>query len=61
MKWYDVDSWERCEMQVDTVKEKNAQNPVIVYSKTYCPYCAKVRSAASLLLRVSKCVSIVAL
>ncbi|KAK9820243.1 hypothetical protein WJX72_007897 [[Myrmecia] bisecta] len=28
---------------VDLVKEKNDQYPVIVYSKSYCPYCAEVK------------------
>ena len=28
---------------VDKVKEQNAKNSVIVYSKSYCPYCASVR------------------
>jgi len=30
-------------VQVDSVKEKNEANPVIVYSKSWCPYCARVR------------------
>ena len=25
------------------VKEQNSKNKVIIYSKTYCPYCARVR------------------
>ncbi|KFM23777.1 Glutaredoxin-C6 [Auxenochlorella protothecoides] len=29
---------------VATLKEKNKKNPVVVYSKTYCPYCAEVKS-----------------
>ena len=28
--------------QVEMVKEKNQENPVIVYSKTWCPYCSQV-------------------
>lgn len=28
--------------QVEQVKEKNQENPVIVYSKSWCPYCAQV-------------------
>ncbi|KAI7844931.1 hypothetical protein COHA_001578 [Chlorella ohadii] len=26
------------------VQQKNAENPVMVYSKTYCPYCSEVKS-----------------
>ncbi|PRW61185.1 Glutaredoxin family isoform 1 [Chlorella sorokiniana] len=26
------------------VQQKNADNPVMVYSKTYCPYCSEVKS-----------------
>ena len=29
---------------VDDVKQKNKDNPVIVYSKTWCPSCSQVRS-----------------
>lgn len=29
---------------VKLVEAKNAQNKVIVYSKTYCPYCTEVKS-----------------
>lgn len=29
-------------MQVEQVEQKNATTPVIVYSKTYCPYCSQV-------------------
>lgn len=29
---------------VGMVNEKVAQNPVIVFSKTYCPYCSEVKS-----------------
>jgi len=29
---------------VDSVKEKNEANPVIVYSKSWCPYCARVKA-----------------
>lgn len=32
---------------VDLVKQKNAENPVIVYSKTWCPYCAQVKQLFS--------------
>jgi len=28
----------------EMVKEKNEQNPVIVYSKSWCPYCARVKA-----------------
>ena len=28
---------------VDMIKEKNAENPVMVYSKSYCPFCASVK------------------
>ncbi|KAK9835812.1 hypothetical protein WJX74_008498 [Apatococcus lobatus] len=28
---------------VKQIKEKNDQNPVLIYSKSYCPYCAQVR------------------
>eukprot|EP00890_Picochlorum_soloecismus_P004977 jgi/Picsp_1/5480/NSC_02839-R1_glutaredoxin type i len=28
----------------DLVKSKNQENPVMVYSKTYCPYCSQVKS-----------------
>ncbi|KAK9908985.1 hypothetical protein WJX75_005590 [Coccomyxa subellipsoidea] len=28
---------------VDKVKEQNGKSKVVVYSKTYCPYCARVR------------------
>ena len=28
---------------VDDIKQKNSENPVIVYSKTWCPYCVQVR------------------
>lgn len=37
----------RCSLpprQEDLVREKNAANPVVVYSKTYCPYCREVKS-----------------
>ncbi|KAK9832794.1 hypothetical protein WJX81_001740 [Elliptochloris bilobata] len=27
----------------DVVKEQNAKNKVVVYSKSYCPYCAQVK------------------
>lgn len=27
----------------DILKEKNSQNPVVVYSKTWCPYCGSVK------------------
>ena len=30
--------------QADDIRSKNAENPVIVYSKTYCPYCSEVKS-----------------
>ena len=30
--------------QADDIRSKNAENPVIVYSKTYCPYCTEVKS-----------------
>lgn len=30
-------------LQADDIRSKNAENPVIVYSKTYCPYCAEVK------------------
>lgn len=26
------------------IKAKNSDNPVMVYSKTYCPYCSEVKS-----------------
>ena len=26
----------------DVVREQNAKNKVVVYSKSYCPYCAQV-------------------
>ncbi|CAG9466627.1 unnamed protein product [Pedinophyceae sp. YPF-701] len=26
------------------IKERNAANPVVVYSKTYCPFCTRVKS-----------------
>lgn len=29
-------------LQADQIKEKNSENPVMVYSKTYCPYCGQV-------------------
>jgi glutaredoxin len=28
---------------VDDIKAKNKENPVMVYSKSYCPYCASVK------------------
>jgi glutaredoxin 3 len=28
---------------VDLVKQKNASNPVIVYSRSWCPYCTQVK------------------
>eukprot|EP00884_Botryococcus_braunii_P000545 jgi/Botrbrau1/10491/Bobra.0133s0094.1 len=28
---------------VEQIEKKNATTPVIVYSKTYCPYCAQVK------------------
>lgn len=28
---------------VSMVKTKNAENPVVVYSKTYCPFCLEVK------------------
>eukprot|EP00245_Coleochaete_scutata_P005303 TRINITY_DN18759_c0_g1_i1.p1 TRINITY_DN18759_c0_g1~~TRINITY_DN18759_c0_g1_i1.p1 ORF type:complete len:183 (+),score=26.64 TRINITY_DN18759_c0_g1_i1:61-609(+) len=28
---------------VELIKEKNAENPVIIYSKTWCPYCGMVK------------------
>mmetsp|Transcript_5480 Transcript_5480/g.7406 ORF Transcript_5480/g.7406 Transcript_5480/m.7406 type:complete len:186 (-) Transcript_5480:206-763(-) len=28
----------------DTVAQKNAENAVMIYSKTYCPYCSQVKS-----------------
>jgi len=30
-------------VQADAVKQTIADNKVVVYSKTYCPYCTKVR------------------
>lgn len=33
---------------VDDVKQKNKDNPVIVYSKTWCPYCSQVRGRREL-------------
>ena len=30
--------------QEDLVREKNAQHPVCLYVKTYCPYCADVKA-----------------
>lgn len=32
---------------VDMIRAKNQENPVIVYSKTYCPYCMEVKSLLS--------------
>ena len=32
------------------MKEQNDKNKVIVYSKSYCPYCASVRSCTHLLI-----------
>ncbi len=29
-------------MQEEQVNDKNQKHPVIVYSKTWCPYCAEV-------------------
>lgn len=29
-------------LQVEQVQEKNKKFPVLVYSKTWCPYCAQV-------------------
>ena len=29
-------------MQEDQVQEKNKKHPVIVYSKSWCPYCEEV-------------------
>lgn len=31
-------------LQEDLIAEKNAANPVVVYSKTFCPYCTEVKS-----------------
>ena len=31
-------------LQADDIRSKNAENPVIVYSKTYCPYCSEVKA-----------------
>eukprot|EP00891_Asterochloris_glomerata_P003850 jgi/Astpho2/3850/Aster-x1178 len=31
------------EVQVDAIKQKNEENPVIVYATTYCPFCAGVK------------------
>eukprot|EP00250_Pteridium_aquilinum_P034033 c6908_g1_i1 orf=503-1039(-) len=28
----------------ELIKSKNSENPVVVYSKTWCPYCARVKS-----------------
>jgi glutaredoxin 3 len=28
---------------VEQVREKNEENPVIVYSKSWCPYCSQVK------------------
>ena len=33
-----------CRSQVDEVQKKNQENPVIVYSKSWCPYCSQVRA-----------------
>lgn len=30
--------------QEDLITEKNKENPVVVYSKTYCPYCTEVKA-----------------
>lgn len=29
------------------IKQKNEENPVMVYSKTYCPFCSEVKSLFS--------------
>jgi len=32
---------------VKQIEDKNAQNPDLIYSKSYCPYCAQVRGLFS--------------
>ena len=32
---------------VQMIKQKNADNQVMIYSKTYCPYCSQVKSLFS--------------
>jgi glutaredoxin 3 len=32
---------------VSLIKQKNEENPVMVYSKTYCPFCSEVKSLFS--------------
>lgn len=34
-------------LQADTIKQTVADNKVVVYSKTYCPYCTQVSHSAS--------------
>jgi hypothetical protein len=28
----------------EVINKKNAENPVMIYSKSYCPYCSQVKS-----------------
>ena len=32
---------------MDDIKSKNSENPVMVYSKSHCPYCASVKGLFS--------------
>jgi thioredoxin-related protein len=35
----------RCHASVaDQILEKNKANPVMIYSKSYCPYCGQMKS-----------------
>jgi glutaredoxin len=43
------------------VLEKNATNPVVVYSKTYCPYCSEVKALFASLSVPAKVVELDAL
>lgn len=40
------------------IRTKNSDNPVIVYSKTYCPYCSEVKSLFSKLQVAAKVVEL---
>jgi len=44
--------------QADDIRSKNAENPVIVYSKTYCPYCSEVKALFTKLNVAAKVVEI---
>lgn len=41
MRWLSVQA---ASDMVSMVQSKNAENPVVVYSKTYCPFCMEVKS-----------------